>query len=173
MRKGTPKQPTRHKKAKRTPGGLGGRGGRGGGRRKPQQRTATKTRLQMPKGVMKQSPEDIAAAAKEAAERGTAHSRGRTKQAPRSEAVHERGARGAAKRKAGAETPSPYRAAMTWLTQRAEEQSKTALPEQRTKLARAKDIVRSLFGMSQSSKGAGGVKGGAKQKNPTKPNRRR
>lgn len=131
-----------HNRAKRAPGGLGGPTGRGI-REKAQRKTLEEAPLDMPKGVMKQSAETIARAAKDAAERVT-----------------------------GRDTPSPYRAAMTWLTEQAERESKTAKPERRKMFERAKDILRSLFGMTnQNAKGAGGVKGAPRSKR-TKRRRR-
>ena len=60
----------------------------------------------------------------------------------------------AAKRAAG----TSYRAAMTAITAYANKHSKTMLPEQRTKLAKAKAAVRKMFDRPAHTKGAGGVK---------------
>jgi|SRR5687767_1874519 len=138
-----PRKGTRYSpKAKPGPGGLGGRSGRGS-RRKAQTRAAERAPLDVPKGTMKKRPEQIARAVKRAAAKT-----GRK------------------------QSPSPYRAAMTWLTNQAEAQSKTATPEQRTTFARAKDAMRSLFGRPQNRKGAGGPQGGAKQKRAKRDRRR-
>jgi hypothetical protein len=114
---------------KHEPGGLGGRGGRGGGHRKRQVRTAEAAPLDVPGGTLKRRPEQIARVLKEVAEA-----------------------------QAGSAKPSPYRAAMTWLSQQAERLSKKKEPEQRQLLVRAKDSLRSLFGMEQNRKGEGGVR---------------
>jgi hypothetical protein len=110
---------------------------------------------------MKRGPEALARAAKAAAETRASEARGI--------AATNRG--GAKARRGTSEVPSPYRAAMTWLSEQAERESKTAKPERRAMFARAKDTVRSLFGMKQQGKGVGAPKGGAKQKMPKRRRR--
>jgi hypothetical protein len=119
---------TKHKGSKlHGRGGLGGRGGRGGRRKSLRSGRGGVTAADLSKGMLHLSARDMAVALKDREEAGK-----------------------------GDQTATAYRRAMSTITAFANRHSKTMLPEQRAKLARAKDHLRDLFGIDHTAKGAGG-----------------